>query len=461
MEAVEEAEELEAVELSVMVCDDPHIQLLNKEWRGVDEATDVLSFAQEEMPEGVKTLLLGDVVISVDTAQRQAQERKYSLHDEMRVLLVHGLLHCLGYDHEQGEEEALLMAEEEERILSALGWKGHGLINNVADVDATDEHKDVHGDNAAGGIKNKSSFKSESEKTIFAAEEAQLPKKTGGLQATQLQDTELINVGARAARVLEVGEVEAVKPRQRMKAPFRYLFCDMDGTLLNSKSKITKATAKALRAAMERGVTVILATGKGLRVYGVDGIVIHSRKLQEDVCTEAFNFSAKHKTPLVAFAGDQCLTLFDHPLVDALHTVYYEPKAEIVPDVEELVTKFGIQKLLFYETEQTVSSFLRPHWTSAVAGRASITQAVPDMLEILPLGGSKGVGVSILLDHLDVPSEEVMAIGDGENDMEMLQLAGFGVAMANGAAKTLAVADALVGSNDEDGVVEAIERFIL
>jgi hydroxymethylpyrimidine pyrophosphatase-like HAD family hydrolase len=54
-----------------------------------------------------------------------------------------------------------------------------------------------------------------------------------------------------------------------------------------------------------------------------------------------------------------------------------------------------------------------------------------------------------------------MAIGDGENDIEMLQLVGWGVAMANGAAQTLAVADAQVSSNDEDGVVEALERFLL
>eukprot|EP00959_Pyramimonas_sp_CCMP1952_P114238 2388485-Pyramimonas_sp.AAC.1 len=54
-----------------------------------------------------------------------------------------------------------------------------------------------------------------------------------------------------------------------------------------------------------------------------------------------------------------------------------------------------------------------------------------------------------------------MAVGDGENDIEMLQLAGIGVAMANGAPKTLAIADAIVGSNDEDGVAEAIEKFIL
>ena len=54
-----------------------------------------------------------------------------------------------------------------------------------------------------------------------------------------------------------------------------------------------------------------------------------------------------------------------------------------------------------------------------------------------------------------------MAIGDGDNDLEMIKMAGLGVAMANGAARTLEVADAVVASNDEDGVVEAIEKFIL
>lgn len=79
--------------------------------------------------------VLGDVVISLDTAKQQAEERAavyapeaYTLVDEVRVLLVHGVLHLLGYDHELGADAAQAMALEEQRIMAALLWKGEGLV---------------------------------------------------------------------------------------------------------------------------------------------------------------------------------------------------------------------------------------------------------------------------------------------------------------------------------------------
>lgn len=87
-------------ELSVVLCSDDEIQTINSKWRGVDKPTDVLSFPQDD-PDGV---VLGDVIISVNTAQRQADDANISFLDEIRILLVHGLLHLLGYDHEGAVE---------------------------------------------------------------------------------------------------------------------------------------------------------------------------------------------------------------------------------------------------------------------------------------------------------------------------------------------------------------------
>ena len=70
-----------------------------------------------------------------------------------------------------------------------------------------------------------------------------------------------------------------------------------------------------------------------------------------------------------------------------------------------------MQKLLFYDTVHGVSDFIRPFWTDAVQGRAAVTQAVPDMLEILPPGQSKGQGVKILLDHMGIHEDEVRGRG--------------------------------------------------
>lgn len=119
------AVELADAELSFVLCSDAHIQALNRQWRGKDAPTDVLSFPQEDED------VLGDLVISVPTAARQAQERGTPLQTELRVLMVHGLLHLLGYDHETSDEDLAEMAEAEGRVLRRLGWVGEGLIAAV------------------------------------------------------------------------------------------------------------------------------------------------------------------------------------------------------------------------------------------------------------------------------------------------------------------------------------------
>lgn len=113
--------EVEAVaapaELSVMLADDPTIHALNRTYRATDAPTDVLSFAQSEgdafaQPEGIAPHL-GDVMISVDTAKRQAEEFGQTLQDEVSHLLVHGVLHLLGYDHEEARDAEVMRAHED------------------------------------------------------------------------------------------------------------------------------------------------------------------------------------------------------------------------------------------------------------------------------------------------------------------------------------------------------------
>ena len=112
--------ELGAVELSVLLCTDEFIHALNRDYRGVDSPTDVLSFAQRE-GEGADRddPILGDVVISVETAARQASAYGHSPEIELRVLLIHGVLHLLGHDHIE-EKDALRMRVEEQRLLDRL-----------------------------------------------------------------------------------------------------------------------------------------------------------------------------------------------------------------------------------------------------------------------------------------------------------------------------------------------------
>lgn len=112
-------------EVSVVLCTDDFIRALNKKYRGKDTATDTLSFPQGD------EVVLGDIVISVDRAKVQAAERNYRVIDEVRVLLVHSLLHLLGYDHEASQAGFVDMARAEEKLISQVGWKGCGLCSTV------------------------------------------------------------------------------------------------------------------------------------------------------------------------------------------------------------------------------------------------------------------------------------------------------------------------------------------
>lgn len=113
-------------EVSIVFADDAYIHELNRDYRGKDTPTDVLSFALNEGDEpdvigGPEETLLGDIVISLDTAARQAEEFGHSLERELAYLTVHGMLHLLGFDHET-EEEKTVMRQKEELVLSELGY---------------------------------------------------------------------------------------------------------------------------------------------------------------------------------------------------------------------------------------------------------------------------------------------------------------------------------------------------
>lgn len=120
-----------SAEISVTFVDDKKIHALNLQHRGIDKATDVLSFplgengVYDENPDtGAK--MLGDIVISMERAFAQAEEYGHPLQREVAFLTVHSMLHLLGYDHVNGGLEAVHMREKEEAVLTQLGLKRNG-----------------------------------------------------------------------------------------------------------------------------------------------------------------------------------------------------------------------------------------------------------------------------------------------------------------------------------------------
>ncbi|MDR3315324.1 MAG: rRNA maturation RNase YbeY [Coriobacteriales bacterium] len=122
--ALEQEGAPEAAELSVSLVDTGRIWELNRQYRGVDAPTDVLSFeCEREAEDGLsEVVLLGDVIIAIDVAREDALTYRSSFSDEMELLLVHGILHLLGYDHVH-DDEADAMEAREDALLK--GWRAH------------------------------------------------------------------------------------------------------------------------------------------------------------------------------------------------------------------------------------------------------------------------------------------------------------------------------------------------
>ncbi len=114
--------------LEVNIVDDVEIHKINKEYRGIDRPTDVISFAFLDKVDGelpikhAQVVFLGEIIISIDKAVKQAHDYSHSLEREMAFLFTHGLLHLLGYDHDSDDKEKIMFSLQDE-ILEDTKWK--------------------------------------------------------------------------------------------------------------------------------------------------------------------------------------------------------------------------------------------------------------------------------------------------------------------------------------------------
>jgi Cof subfamily protein (haloacid dehalogenase superfamily) len=263
--------------------------------------------------------------------------------------------------------------------------------------------------------------------------------------------------------------------------PIRLIATDIDGTLLNSRHEISPRNEQALRRAMQQGVQVVLATGKtylsgvgiirqlglttpgvyvqGLAICGPDGSVLHSQTLNPDVVQHVASLAEVEDIAIVGYEGSRLMMPDDNDYAKAL-TQHHEPQPEIVGPLSRLAGAVAFNKLIVMCEPENMPE-LRQKVSQHVNGSAGIVLSSPFLLEIVPLGTSKGAGLAWLLDYLGVPADEVLALGDAENDVEMLQMAGVGAAMGNAMSVVKDAADIIVASNDDDGLAEAVERFVL
>ena len=266
---------------------------------------------------------------------------------------------------------------------------------------------------------------------------------------------------------------------------YKVLALDIDGTLTNVKKEITEVTKKAVTDAAKAGVKIVIASGRPiqgiipfaeeLNLKELDGYIlsfnggrliscktneiIYDMKLPLEYLPEIYALSKKYKVNLMSYENDDliCEDIEDEFL--AIEARINGLGIKKVDKLDEYID-FSINKCLMLgpgdylgEVEKKVHEELHD--------RMDVYRSEPYFLEILPKGVDKAKALAKLLDILNCDRSELMACGDGYNDLTMIEYAGMGVAMANARDEVKAVADYVTLSNEEDGVAYAINRFIL
>lgn len=266
---------------------------------------------------------------------------------------------------------------------------------------------------------------------------------------------------------------------------YKVLALDLDGTLTNSEKEITPRTKAALLAAADKGVRIVLASGRPTvgvqplaRELGLDrrggcilsyngGKIVDCQtgqtlvqhafppELIEDVCT----FSRYWGTVALTYdAGGIVTEEPDNPYVQEEARINRIPVRR-VPDLPTEVT-YPINKLLLVGDPVDM-----PHVEELMqqkfAGRLSIYRSAPYFIETMPLGVEKSASLELLLRTMGLFPQNLMACGDGWNDLPMIRFAGLGVAMGNAVPQVRMAADYVTADNDHDGVGLAVEKFIL
>ncbi|MEM9777806.1 MAG: Cof-type HAD-IIB family hydrolase [Chloroflexota bacterium] len=254
---------------------------------------------------------------------------------------------------------------------------------------------------------------------------------------------------------------------------------DLDGTLLDSNHEIRPRTLKSLKQLLAQGIQILIATGKthfsavdvkkqlGIQTWGVfsQGLtiqnpqdeIIYEQHLPDEISTRAVNLLNNADVPFVIYRNDGLYNIqesaFDQFLIE-----HHEPRPQVQHSKENLLQHLPFQKVLINGPQDFLQEF-KQQLIGEFGESAHFVFSVETVLEVVPAGSSKGNGVAKAIELLGFTADEVMAFGDGDNDIEMLAMMGVGVAMGNGTSAAKAAADYVTLANDDDGIVHALYHF--
>jgi Cof subfamily protein (haloacid dehalogenase superfamily) len=264
--------------------------------------------------------------------------------------------------------------------------------------------------------------------------------------------------------------------------PYRLLALDLDGTIVDGSVQTSARVRRALRAATDSGVHVTLASGRPFaetRLFAIDlgireplichqgavvcdpgsGEVYLRRSLPRQVAHEFVDTVREHDWDLCLTVDDELYVERLTPALQVLSDLSPVPtQAHVVADLKGL-PEDPLRLLVVVEAAQAamVDSLLQQRF----AGRLRIVRSFARFVEATDMAASKGQALAFLAEKLRVSQAETMAIGDNDNDVDMVAWAGLGVAMGNGSTAVRAVASHVTETIAQDGAALAIERFIL
>ena len=275
-----------------------------------------------------------------------------------------------------------------------------------------------------------------------------------------------------------------------MAKKIKLVAIDLDGTLLTSDKKVTENTIKTLKKVIEQGIIVVIATGRpilgldtviqevprspyilttnGARIVNIEtGEVMLERLIPHEVVLEIFDVLRKYDcVKEIFYKGQGFVSTEDFERIHLYHIKpemieYFQRTRKPIPDLIEYIkeTKGNGDKAQAIFRDMKVREQV---WKELQdLGKLNLTDSLSYNIEINAKGVEKGSSLKFLVEKLGILQEEVMALGDGSNDVRMLEYAGMGVAMGNAREEIKRVANVVTASNDDEGVAKALEQYIL
>jgi Cof subfamily protein (haloacid dehalogenase superfamily) len=260
---------------------------------------------------------------------------------------------------------------------------------------------------------------------------------------------------------------------------YKLLAVDVDGTLLNSRREITMPTKQRIQKAIDEGIVFTICSGRpvqGVKLITdqleVDipviayngamviagGKVIFSCTMREEDVLQVERLGKEWGTTISIWAGNQLYVNKKNE-----RTLKYAQmsgvKLQVYSDIQEPISK-GVSKVLWYDEIERINEFER-RLNGLLSPSVNYHTSQPFFLEFVDQKVSKAIALEKMGEFYGIRREEMIAIGDGFNDLPMIEYAGLGVAMDNAPAEVKNAADYITLSNDEDGVAKVIDLFVL